>query len=111
MVASWQILTLSSLVESVVLVHLAPQYATSYVRTFSALLPLHLFALAFYHIIIYPNFLSPLRHLPQPKVGVLRLRYGQHLADRFGVIRTIPSGTANSREFSKNPGGSRNWNG
>ena len=40
----------------------------SYAWTIFVLFAIQYFAQAFYNIIIYPYFLSPLRHLPQPPV-------------------------------------------
>lgn len=38
-------------------------------RTLSALFLLHYVVLKLYRIVIYPTFLSPLRHLPGPKAS------------------------------------------
>lgn len=40
----------------------------SYVKTVLVLFVIQYFAQAFYKVLIYPFFLSPLRHLPQPSV-------------------------------------------
>ncbi|KAL7269806.1 hypothetical protein RUND412_007511 [Rhizina undulata] len=43
-------------------------YASSYVLPFVLSVALQFFGLAIYHLLIYPYFLSPTRHLPGPKV-------------------------------------------
>lgn len=43
-------------------------------RAFSALFLAHYVVLKLYRIVIYPTFLSPLRHLPGPKASLLSVR-------------------------------------
>ena len=40
----------------------------TFAKTIAALFAIQYFAQAFYKVLIYPFFLSPLRHLPQPSV-------------------------------------------
>jgi hypothetical protein len=42
----------------------------TYVKTVLALFAIQYLAQAFYKVLIYPFFLSPLRHLPQPPVRI-----------------------------------------
>ena len=62
-----------SILLSVPLVLFAPKYsiAGSYAYTVAAFYLFQWFAYGLYWVILYPNFVSPLRHLPQPKVSNL----------------------------------------
>jgi hypothetical protein len=51
----------------------SPLTQGGFVKTVLALFAIQYFAQAFYRILIYPFFLSPLRHLPQPPVRLLAL--------------------------------------
>lgn len=57
-------------VECAVIVTAIPQYLPDHPFTyvFLRLFSLQFGALAFYKLTIYPRFVSPLRHLPHPKV-------------------------------------------
>lgn len=68
----WLPIGLSSVTASFVLVHNTPQYSVSasYVKTFLALETLQILLGLLWQAIIYPKFFSPIRHLPQPKVGL-----------------------------------------
>lgn len=46
----------------------SPFTQAGYVKTVLALFAIQYFARAFYNVLVYPFFLSPLRHLPQPPV-------------------------------------------
>ena len=58
-------------------VHHIPEYAPldsvtlTFITSFTTLVALSLV----YSIIIYPNFLSPIRHLPTPPVSLLHARF------------------------------------
>ncbi|KAJ4336831.1 hypothetical protein N0V95_008497 [Ascochyta clinopodiicola] len=65
-------LTLSACALTFFSARFAPEFLLgnrSYVKTASALFALQYLAQAFYSVLIYPFFLSPLRHLPQPSGG------------------------------------------
>lgn len=67
----WLPIGLSSLAGSFVLVHNAPQYSisASYVKTFIVLETVHILLGLLWQAVLYPKLFSPIRHLPQPKVG------------------------------------------
>lgn len=48
----------------------SPLTQGSYVKTVLALFVIQYFAQAFYRILVYPFFLSPLRHIAQPSVSL-----------------------------------------
>lgn len=60
----------SSIVSSILLVNLAPEYSVggSYTWTAIPLFLLQWLRWAVYAVILYPRFFSPLRHLPGPSV-------------------------------------------
>jgi hypothetical protein len=60
----------SSLIASVLLVKYAPDYSIneSYPWTAVVLFLSQWIVYGLYAVVIYPRFISPLRHLPQPKV-------------------------------------------
>jgi hypothetical protein len=60
----------ASLTGSVVLVKLVPHYSIneSYPWTAVILFLTQWIVYGFYAVVVYPRFISPLRHLPQPKV-------------------------------------------
>lgn len=67
----WVPIALSSVAASFVLVHNAPQYSisASYVKTFVVLEAVQILLGVLWQAILYPKLFSPIRHLPQPKVG------------------------------------------
>lgn len=67
----WLPIGLSSVAASFVLVHTAPQYSVSasYVQTFAVLETIQILLGLLWQAILYPKLFSPIRHLPQPKVG------------------------------------------
>lgn len=67
----------SSLIASVLLVKIAPHYSIkeSYAWTAAALFLSQWIVYGFYAVVIYPRFISPLRHLPQPKVRSMAQKY------------------------------------
>ncbi|ETS87699.1 hypothetical protein PFICI_01527 [Pestalotiopsis fici W106-1] len=56
------------------------------ISVFAAIALLEGFVLGVWSIILYPNFFSPLRHLPQPKDG------NSWFMGQFKIIRELPSG-------------------
>ncbi|KAL9621780.1 MAG: hypothetical protein Q9160_003752 [Pyrenula sp. 1 TL-2023] len=75
-------------VGSFALIQFAPQYSVSNSVVWTAVSIFILESLAYelYDVIIYPKFLSPLRHLPQPGGASFILGH-------FGKIRRDPAGT------------------
>ena len=71
MARSGQIIALSALASAVLLVNVKPEYSlkASYLWTFLTLYFVQFFARSTWSWYIYPNFFSPIRHLPEPKVG------------------------------------------
>lgn len=69
-IASSRGLLLAALAESIIASLLFPQQLPKYTLPylFLQLYSLQLAILAIYNVLIYPFFLSPLRHLPKPKV-------------------------------------------
>ena len=67
----WSSIGLSSLAGSLILVHNAPHYSVSasYIKTFLALETVQVLLGLLWQVILYPYLFSPIRHLPQPKVG------------------------------------------
>jgi hypothetical protein len=63
----------SSLIGSLILGRQFPEYALSRLTVVncSVLFLVQFLAFAVWKVILYPNYFSPLRHLPEPKVGVL----------------------------------------
>lgn len=61
----------SSVLGSFVLVHdFAPfSFSASYVKTFLLLETVQILLGLLWQVILYPKMFSPIRHLPQPKVG------------------------------------------
>ncbi|KAF2092013.1 cytochrome P450 [Saccharata proteae CBS 121410] len=82
-----------SVLESVLLSHYAPQYSVtdSFLGRAAILFSAQLCAFLTWSIIIYPNFFSPLRHLPMPKGNSL-------IMGHFGRIRKESTG-APQREW------------
>jgi hypothetical protein len=68
----------SSFVASVLLVKLAPHYSIneSYPWTAAVLFFSQWIVYGLYAVVIFPRFISPLRHLPQPKVCSMSSRNG-----------------------------------
>lgn len=66
----WHIITISSLAGSFGLVRLAPQYSPSkyFVATFLLVFLGEIIAAITWQAILWPRFISPLRHLPEPQV-------------------------------------------
>ena len=66
----WQFITISSLAGSFGLLRLAPQYSPSshFIATFLLVLLVECIAVITWQAIIWPRFVSPLRHLPEPPV-------------------------------------------
>jgi hypothetical protein len=60
----------TSIASSVLLVHLAPEYSVggSYTWTAIPLFLLQWLVYGVYSVVLYPRFVSPLRHLPSPPV-------------------------------------------
>ena len=71
MASRWQVVALSVLASSVLLVNVKPEYSVkaSYLWTFSALYAIQFFARSTWSWYLWPNFFSPIRHLPEPKVS------------------------------------------
>ncbi|KAL9585650.1 MAG: hypothetical protein Q9212_001387 [Teloschistes hypoglaucus] len=65
----WTAISLSSFLISTVSIRVVPQYVptTSYLGTFLLLFSLQLAVAQAYRMILWPFFLTPLRHLPTPK--------------------------------------------
>jgi hypothetical protein len=65
---SGMILLLATLLESTVATTLLKHYVADYslLSVAASLLAANLGLVAFYHVLIYPFFVSPLRHLPGP---------------------------------------------
>ena len=72
---------------SVTLVKFLPQYSArqSYFLTALSVLLLEFIVWAFYAVILYPKFLSPIRHLPGPKPD-------SFFNGSFKTIRELPTG-------------------
>lgn len=68
---AWSTYLASSLIGSVLSVQFIPEYtvAASYVKTFWVLFFVQILGAQVYRMFIYPFFLSPIRHLPSPKVS------------------------------------------
>lgn len=69
------IILAATAVESVLYIKLSPQdfFATSSIASAFLLCGgVNLLLLSVYKLFLYPNFLSPWRHLPKPKVSILR---------------------------------------
>ena len=66
----WQFITISSLAGSFGLVRLAPQYSPSnyFIATFLLVFLGEIIAAVTWQAILWPRFISPLRHLPEPPV-------------------------------------------
>ena len=66
----WQFITISSLAGSFGLVRLAPQYSPSryFIATFVLVFLGEIIAAITWQAILWPRFISPLRHLPEPTV-------------------------------------------
>ena len=66
----WQFITISSLAGSFGLVRLAPQYSPSryFIATFVLVFLGEIIAAIIWQAILWPRFISPLRHLPEPPV-------------------------------------------
>lgn len=73
---------------SFALVQFAPQYSVSQslIWTAVSIFILEWFVYELYDVIVYPKFLSPLRHLPQPSGA-------NFILGHFPKIRKDPSGT------------------
>lgn len=67
----WWPIALTSVVASFIIVHNAPQYSisASYVKTFMVFEAVQILLGLLWQAILYPKLFSPIRHLPQPKVG------------------------------------------
>ena len=63
---------LTSAVLSALLVRTVPEYSiqSSYIWTFLTIVAVRLLIFGTWVVIIWPKFLSPLRHLPQPPVRI-----------------------------------------
>ena len=74
----WQFITISSLAGSFGLLRLAPQYSPSsyFIATFLLVFLGEIIAAITWQAIIWPRFISPLRHLPEPPV---RSTFGPHV--------------------------------
>lgn len=61
----------SSALGSLILTRRLPEYApfASTIATFSVVFFAHALVVAFWNVLLYPYLFSPLRHLPEPKVG------------------------------------------
>ena len=66
----WQFITISSLASSFGHLRLAPQYSPSsyFVATFLLVFLVESIVAVTWQAIIWPRFVSPLRHLPEPPV-------------------------------------------
>ena len=66
----WQFITISSLAGSFGLIRLAPQYSPSryFIATFLLVFLGEIIAAITWQAILWPRFISPLRHLPEPPV-------------------------------------------
>lgn len=68
----WPI-ALSSVAASFIIVHNAPQdsifASSSYLKTFMVFEAIQILLGLLWQAILYPKLFSPIRHLPQPKVG------------------------------------------
>ena len=67
----WQFITISSLAGSFGLIRLAPQYSPSsyFIATFLLVFLGEIVAAVTWQAVLWPRFISPLRHLPEPPVG------------------------------------------
>ncbi|KAK6199034.1 hypothetical protein LQW54_010162 [Pestalotiopsis sp. IQ-011] len=78
-------------ISSLLFTYLATSYhgsptISTYLGTFAAFALLQGFLIGVWSIILYPNFFSPLRHLPSPKDG------NSWFMGQFKIIRALPSG-------------------
>lgn len=69
------LLLIATTLESAVAVVLLREYVADYtlISVFVRLLAANIALAAIYKVFIYPFFVSPLRHLPGPKVSLLEL--------------------------------------
>ena len=69
----WWPIALSSVAASFLIVHSAPQdsifASSSYLKTFALFETIQILLGLLWQAILYPKLFSPIRHLPQPKVG------------------------------------------
>lgn len=75
----WTAFAVSSIVGSILLVHMLPQslISTSYFRAFFTLFLAQAFTGFVWSVIVYPKFFNPLRNLPTPPVIPLIPSYGK----------------------------------
>ena|SRR2546423_9509792 len=90
----------SSLIASVLLVNFAPHYSVhkSYPWTAAVLFLCQWIIYGVYTVVIYPRFISPLRHLPQPKVRLAFSSKWPPYANTFRVIRSSMDNGQQSQE-------------
>ncbi|ERF74949.1 hypothetical protein EPUS_05157 [Endocarpon pusillum Z07020] len=88
----------TSIASSIFLVQLAPEYSVggSYIWTAVPLFLLQWLVYAFYSIILYPKFFSPLRHLPSPPGA-------SFFMGQFPAILAEPSGMPMRRWINEVP--------
>lgn len=69
----WWPIALSSVAASFIIVHNAPQdsifASSSYLKSFVVFEAIQILLGLLWQAILYPKLFSPIRHLPQPKVG------------------------------------------
>ena len=112
----WRFITISSLGGSFGLLRLAPQYSpsTSFIGTCLLVFLAECIAAITWQAIIWPRFISPLRHLPEPAVRstfesheCIELMTGwqgaSFLNGHFAIISKEPTGFPQRRWFKEVP--------
>src|SRR5579871_5755581 len=88
-----QIVTAIAATTSYTLIHFKPEVLLvskpAFLGTFAKLWLLGFLAWAFWKVILYPKYLSPLRHLPSPPVRIL-----EHLSCSNGSLSNMRNGRA-----------------